>query len=124
MIFLHHRRKGRACRVKLCGTGKKTRGGSSYLHKLHGIKRKTAEDKCRKGSKGDCLGNEPLLPETDISADNRLDIVLINGRIAVTNGIPVRAVLESADDRILADKRDPVIRYDGSKEQGVGLTAF
>jgi hypothetical protein len=47
MIFLYHRRRGQECRVKLCGKCKKARGGSAYLHELHGIKRKAVSDEGR-----------------------------------------------------------------------------
>ena len=95
-----------------------------YLHELHRIKRYAVPDKRPDLQKGDRFGKEPLQPEEDVSADDGFDAVLIDGRIRLTDGIPVRTVLISADDRMLVGKGDPVVGYDGSKEQGMGPAAF
>ena len=95
-----------------------------YLHELHRIKRYAVPDKRPDLQKGDRFGKEPLQPEEDVSADNGFDVVLIDGRVRFTDGIPVRTGLVSADDRVLVDKRDPVVGDDRSKEQGMGPAAF
>lgn len=73
----------------LCGKWEKLRGGSAYLHELHGIKRKAAADKGGDFRQPDRFGKEPLQPERYISPDDGSYIVLINGRVVLTDSIRV-----------------------------------
>ena len=123
MIFLHHRRRKQGCRVKLCGKYKKSGGGSAYLHELHGIKRQAASDERWDLRKTDRFGEEPLTPETLISADDGFDIVFVDGRILITDSIPIRSILISADDGMLVQQGYPVIRNEGRKQKGVRFSA-
>lgn len=108
----------------LCGKCKKHRGGSSYLHELHGIKRKAASDEGGDLRKADRFGEKFLKPESCISADDGFDMVFVNGWILVTDRVAVRTILVSADDCMLVRQRYPVVRNEGRKQKGMRLSTL
>ena len=65
-----------------------------------------------------------MKPEERISAYDGLNVVLVDGRVLLTDSIPVRTVFVSTDDRMLVQKGYPVVWDDRSKEQSVGSAAF
>lgn len=65
-----------------------------------------------------------MTPETRISADDGLDVVLVDGRVLLTDSVPVRAILVSTDDRMLVRKGYPVVRDQGREQKGVCPSAL
>ena len=63
-------------------------------------------------------------PEVYISADDSFDIVLIDGRILITDSIPIRTIFVSTDDCILVQKGYPVIRNEGRKQKGMSSSTL
>ena len=108
----------------LCGTRKKPQAGPPYLHELHGIRRTALFNKRWEAGQPDCFGEKPLQPEKKEPADDRLDAVLVERRVFLTDRVPVCRVLICEDDLMLVRKRDPVIGHKGRRQKGVRLPAF
>ena len=65
-----------------------------------------------------------MAPKARISADVGFDAVFVAGGVLFTDSVPVRTILISADDRMLIQKRDPVVWNEGRKQKGMRSSAL
>ena len=65
-----------------------------------------------------------MAPKVRISADDGFDAVFVDGGVLFTDSVPVRTILISADDRMLIQKRDPVVWNEGRKQKGMRSSAL
>ena len=64
------------------------------------------------------------LPASAVVSDNRLDIVLINGRVLLTDSIDIRMFFHGDADAPLVIQRDLGIGNDGGRKKGMGHPAL
>ena len=124
MFFLQSNSRRNGCQVRLCGQAKKKVRGGFNLQELAGKAPETTVYQPGKGKQADPVCKETLLPVFVVAGQDGLDVVLINGKMAIQesrkSGMPF---LAGQDGNGIGEK-DLGIGDDAGKEDGMGRSTM
>ena len=124
IVFLHNSGKTEVCRVRLCGKRYEQIRSSSNLHELLWIMWEAGDGEFRQRIQTDRFSTQTFSPEFHITADNWLDIVLINTIAGRTHFTMIGSRLVRFSNPALILSRDLWIRNHWWQKKGMCATTL
>lgn len=124
LVFLQFNSRQEDCQVRLCWCTKKKIPGSFNLQELPGKVPETIMHQPGEREQADALRKEALLPVPAVALQDRFDVVLINGKMALHENGKTSVLFIAVQDGDGIRKGDLGIGDDAGRQEGMGGTAL